>query len=274
MHYVEEGQGEPILFLHGNPTSVYLWRNIIPHGAKVGRSIAVDLIGMGKSDKPDIAFSFDEHYAYLKAFIEALQLKKITLVIHDWGSALGFRYAHEHEANVRGIAFMEGMIRTLSFKELLIKLRFLFTMMRSPLFNWLLVAKGNASLKIFLPGEIVRELTKEEIAAYNAPYPTTKSRKVLMRWPQEIPFDGYPASTHATVTSYAQWLAQTQMPILFLKFSPGMLIDAKQAEKIESTLKNLTTVDLGEGRHFVQEDHPHEIGEAIVAWIRDKKLLA
>jgi len=132
MHYVEEGIGEPILFLHGNPTSSYLWRNIIPHAAKVGRAIAVDLIGMGKSDKPDISYSYDDHYGYLVGFIEALQLKKVTLVIHDWGSGLGFRYAHAHEDNVRGIAFMEGLVRTVSFSG---SMKLMFGLMRSPLFN-------------------------------------------------------------------------------------------------------------------------------------------
>ncbi|KAJ1627128.1 haloalkane dehalogenase [Pavlovales sp. CCMP2436] len=273
---VEEGVGEPILFLHGNPMSCYLWRNIIPHVAKVGRAITIDLIGMGKSDKPDISYSYDDQYEFLVAFIEALQLKKVTLVIHDWGSALGFRYAHAHEGNVRGIAFMEALVRTVAFTgpdSVPFVSRLQFGLMRGPL-NWLLVAKGNMFLKKVLPDQVIRKLTKEETLAYHAPFPTAKDRKPIARFPREIPIDGFPAKNHTTMTAYALWLTQTQMPTLFLKCSPGMIINDAISKYIETNLKNLTTVDLGEGRHFVQEDKPDEIGEAIVAWIRNKQILS
>ncbi|KAJ1636146.1 haloalkane dehalogenase [Pavlovales sp. CCMP2436] len=268
MHYVEQGQGDPILFLHGNPTSCYLWRNVIPHVSKGGRAIAVDLIGMGKSDKPDdLGYTYDDHTRFVSGFIKALDLKDITLVIHDWGSLIGFRYAHEHEANVRGIAFMEATVRPLDLSDLPLDTRIIFPVIRTFPFGYLLIQAGNIFLNKLLPDMIIRKLAKEEVAAYKAPFPTIKSRKPVAKFPSEVPFSGKPAANHQTMVGYSEWLKVTQMPKLFLKFSPGVAINKEMAEWIEKTLPNLTTVDCGAGRHFVQEDEPDAIGQAIAAWM-------
>ena len=147
MHYIDQGKGDPVLFLHGNPTSMYLWRNVIPHLSNDARCIAIDLIGMGKSDKPDIAYSFFDHYAYLNEFIEKLGLKNITLVIHDWGSGLGFHYANEHRENIKGIAFMEAIIKTARWKDVPTQMKIAFRMMRAPFLGYLMVNVGNIFIK-------------------------------------------------------------------------------------------------------------------------------
>jgi len=267
MHYVEEGHGNVVLFLHGNPASCYIWRNIIPHVSKGSRAIAVDLIGMGKSDKPDIGYHYDDHSRYVEGFVEALGLKDITLVIQDWGSLIGFRYAHEHEANVRGIAFMEASVRPLNFKDMPLDTRIMLPVVRTFPFGYLLIQVGNIFLSKLLHEMTLRKLAKEEIAAYNAPFPTIKSRKPVAKFPSEVPFSGKPAANHQTMVGYSEWLKVTQMPKLFLKFSPGVLINKDMAAWIEKSLPNITTVDCGAGKHFVQEDDPDLIGQEIVAWM-------
>ena len=214
MHYIDEGKGDPILFLHGNPTSSYLWRNIIPYLSKNTRCIAPDLIGMGKSDKPNISYKFIDHYNYLKMFIEKLELKNITLVIHDWGSALGFHYAFEHQENIKGIAFMEGIYMLPKWKSIPKVMKRGFKMMRMPLIGWLMISVGNVFIKKLLPSAIVRKLSKVELDAYSEPYTTISSRKPLRVWPTEIPFDGTPKNMHQIVTSYHNWLKETQIPKL------------------------------------------------------------
>jgi haloalkane dehalogenase len=192
MHYVEEGSGDPVLFLHGNPTSSYLWRNIIPYAARVGRAVAPDLIGMGRSDKPDIDYSFFDHVRYVDGFIDALDLRDITFVVHDWGSALGFHYARRHERNVKGIAFMEAILRPYTWNDWPEQARGLFQAFRTPETGWDLIANRNVFVEDVLPGSVVRKLTDEEMDRYRAPFPTPESRKPVWRWPNEIPVDGQP----------------------------------------------------------------------------------
>ena len=225
MHYIEEGEGDPILFLHGNPTSTYLWRNVIPHLSPQGRCIAVDLIGMGKSDKPDIGYRFVDHYRYVAGFIEKMGLKNVTLVLHDWGSALGFHYAHEHPDNVQAIAFMEAMYQPLTWKGMpSSSLRMIFRMLRAPFLGWMMISVGNMFLRKMVPDMTVRKLSKEELRQYRSPYPTVGSRKPVRVWPQEIPLDGKPADVHRIVSEYSQWLQETPTPKLMLRPDPGLII--------------------------------------------------
>jgi len=173
IHYIDVGSGDPILFLHGNPTSSYLWRNIIPYLQPNARCIALDLIGMGKSDKPDIAYTFEDHYNYVEKFIEKLNLKNITLVIHDWGSGLGFHYANTHRDNIKGIVFMEAMVKPLTWSGMpSVGLQIAFRMMRTPFVGWLMISVANMFVKKLVPDMIVRKLSKEEVEYYKKPYPT------------------------------------------------------------------------------------------------------
>jgi len=267
MHYVDEGKGEPILFLHGNPTSSYLWRNIIPYLTNKGRCIAPDLIGMGKSDKPNIAYSFFDHYGYLQSFIEALDLKNITLVIHDWGSALGFYYAFKHPKNIKGIAFMEAIFKTTKWHTIPKKMRQVFKMLRAPIIGWFITRVLNIFITKLLPDTVFRKMSKIELDTYAAPYPTIKSRKPLQVWPTQIPFDGKPQNVHQAVTDYHHWLKTTEILKLCLYATPGLLIRKNDVTWIKEKFNNTKTVSVGKGLHFIQEDVPHEIGEALADWI-------
>ena len=266
MHYVDVGEGDPILFLHGNPTSSYLWRNVIPHCQPHGRCIAPDLIGMGRSDKPDIAYRFEDHYRYLEGFIEALDLEDVTLVLHDWGSGLGFHYAHTHPDNVVGMAFMEAMVRPWTWGDMPREFRLLFRLFRTPVVGWVVISVANLFVKRMLPDTVVRELSAEERRRYAEPYPTISSRKPVRVWPREIPIDGKPARVHDTVAAYSEWLTRTDIPKLCFTVDPGAIIRADDVAFIEREFPETTTVDLGEGIHFVQEDHPHRIGEELASW--------
>jgi haloalkane dehalogenase len=267
MHYIEEGEGDPILFLHGNPTSSYLWRNVIPHVVPQSRCIAVDLIGMGKSDKPDIPYRFQDHAKYLEGFIEALDLENITLVIHDWGSGLGFHYASRHEENVKGIAFMEAMLEPSKWDEFPKDFRMGFRLFRAPGIGWFMISVLNMFLNKILPETIVRDLSDEELRRYKEPYPTVKSRRPVRQWPSEIPIDGDPEDMHRIISDYGAWLTETDIPKLLFYASPGGIIPPSAVPGIKERFSNLETVDLGDGIHFLQEDHPHEIGEGIARWL-------
>jgi len=269
IHYVEEGEGDPILFLHGNPTSSYLWRNIIPHLSKQGRCIAPDLIGMGKSDKPDINYGFKDSYDYLDAFIEKMGLTNITLVIHDWGSALGFNYAFKHQENVKAIAFMEAMFKTYEYSQFPTDIRIAMKMMRSPLTGWLMVKVANIFIKKLIPDMILRKLTKQEMTAYGEPYQTISSRTPLLAWPKDVPIAGLPKYSFDTVNDYIEWLKVTEIPKLCLHVEPGIAIKKEDAEWINQNMKNTKMVHLGDGLHYIQEDYPREIGEEISKWHKE-----
>ncbi len=269
MHYVDVGEGDPILFLHGNPTSSYLWRNIIPHLSSQGRCIAPDLIGMGKSGKPNIAYTFQDHYDYLEKFIEKLGLKNVTLVIHDWGSGLGFHYANMHRDNIKGIAFMDALIKPMRWEDMPPGMATPFKMLRAPLIGWLMASVGNMFVKKMLPDMIVRKLSKEEFDYYKAPFPTVASRKAVRVWPQEIPINGQPERMQKLMADYATWLTQTPIPKLCLYSHPGAIIREKGVAYVKENYKNTKLVDMGEGLHFVQEDHPHFIGQEIAKWYQD-----
>ncbi|MDH3676894.1 MAG: haloalkane dehalogenase [Nitrosopumilus sp.] len=268
MHYIDEGEGDPILFLHGNPTSSYLWRNIIPYVSDNARVIAVDLIGMGKSDKPDIDYRFVDHAKYLEEFIEELELKNVTLVIHDWGSGLGFNYASQHEDNIKGIAFMEAIIMPMKWDEFPAEFREIFENFRTPGVGEEMIMTQNIFVEQMLPGGILRELSEEEMNFYQEPYPTEESRKPVWVWPNEIPIDGEPADLQKIVTDYNQWLQETEIPKILFYVSPGAILPSPMVDWSEANMKNLETLYVGEGMHFIQEDHPDEIGQGLAEWYR------
>ncbi len=271
MHYVEAGQGKPILLLHGNPTSSYLWRNIIPFLAPHGRVIAVDLIGMGKSDKPAIDYTYAQHIQYVEGFIETMGLEDVALVIHDWGSALGLDYASRHPDNVRGIAMMEAILPPMFpgyFDSLPPFIADFFTMARDPVLGPELLLNQNIFIEEILPGNVIRPLGEAEMNFYRSPYPTPVSRTPLLVWPRQVPIDGTPVDVVAMVERYSAWLEQSQLPKLHLHVTPGALNTDDVMAYLSERLSNYETVNVGEGLHFIQEDHPEVIGLAIADWLR------
>ncbi|MDJ0767367.1 MAG: haloalkane dehalogenase [Ilumatobacter sp.] len=267
MHYVEEGRGEPILFVHGNPTSSYLWRNVIPYAAPHGRAIALDLIGMGKSDKPDLDYRFVDHLRYVEGLIEALDLRNVTLVLHDWGGGLGLSYARRHPDNVRGIAFMEAVIKPIDWSDANAVERFMFGRMRDPVKGDRMNLQRAFFLKRVMPMMIRRRLTAEEKAAYMAPYPTPESRKPVAVWPREIPISGEPEDMHREIDANYEWFQTVDLPKLFLHARPGVIFKPSEAAKIRASVEHLESVDVGKGKHYLQEDVPDAIGSALSSWL-------
>jgi haloalkane dehalogenase len=269
MAYVDEGRGDPIVFLHGNPTSSYLWRNVIPHLAGVGRCIAPDLVGMGRSDKPDLAYRFADHARYVDGFLRALDLSRITFVLHDWGSALGFDWAMRHDKQVRALAFMEAILGPVpSWDAFPPEGQQLFQALRTPGVGEKMVLEQNLFIEQLLPGGVVRGLTAQEMAHYRAPFADAASRKPMLAWPREIPIAGQPADVVAIVEHYREALTRSSLPKLMFTAEPGILCRALVVAWARASLPNLEIVPLGEGRHYLQEDHPHEIGEQLAAWMR------
>ena len=272
MAYVEAGQGEPILFLHGNPTSKYLWRNIMPWLERQGRVIAPDLIGMGESDKPQIGYTFVEHSEYLDGFINALGLENITLVIHDWGSGLGFDYANRNRENVKAIAFMESAI-TPGFPPDLNTLtpenaQFLQAM-RTEGMGEELMLNQNMFIEQYLPNDVSRGLTEAEMDVYRAPYPSPQSRIPLLTWVRQIPLNGEPADVAQRVDAYNAWFMTSDLPKLHLYVDPGGLNPPQMVEFLQKkSVPNYEAVYLGKGGHFVQEVYPEAIGRNIAEWYR------
>lgn len=269
MTYVEMGQGDPIVFLHGNPTSSYLWRNVMPHLADQGRCIAPDLIGMGDSDKLEPSgperYTFHEHRNFLDAFLETIGVhEKVTLVIHDWGSALGFDWANRHRAAVEGIAYMEAIVRPLTWDEWNPSARRIFEGFRSEKGEEMILEK-NLFIEAVLPGSILRKLTPEEMDVYRRPFREPgEDRRPTLTWPRQIPLDGEPAFVVEAAQSYADWMATTEIPKLFVNAEPGAILIGAQREFCR-TWKNQTEITV-KGNHFLQEDSPHEIGEAVARW--------
>ena len=266
IHYIDEGEGSPVLFLHGNPTSSYIWRNIIPYLVKDARCIAPDLIGFGKSDKPDLDYGFLDTYEYLEAFIEELNLKDITLVVQDWGSGLGFHYANMHRDNIRGIAFTEAMYKQKDWNKLSFGLKIAFTLIRSKFSSWLILGVGDMFVKRMLPDGVVRTLSAKEMSVYAEPFKTLKDRKPLYVFPRDVPLKGKPAHTAKVVDDYHQWLQETEIPKICFYTEPGQLIPIDEVPWIEENFPNITMVDIGKGVHFVQEDNPHTIGRELKKW--------
>ena len=268
MFHVEEGEGDPIVFLHGNPTSSYLWRNVMPRLRGEGRLLAPDLIGMGRSAKPALDYSFADHARHLDAWFDALGLENVTLVVHDWGSALGFHWAASHPDRVAGIAFMEAIVKPLSWDEWPEASRKVFRGFRTPGVGEELVLDKNVFVERVLPGSILRKLSAEEMEAYRAPFPTRESRRPVWRWPNQIPLDGEPAEVVSVVEAYGRYLAESPVPKLLLAFEPGAILGPAIVDWCAATFRNLEVRHLGAGSHFVQEDAPEAIGDAVKDWRR------
>ena len=270
--YVDTGGGDPIVLLHGNPTSAYLWRNVIPHLAGLGRCLAPDLAGMGQSGKaPDGSYRFVDHARYLDAWFAALGLtQKITLVVHDWGSALGFHWACRNRASVKGIAYMEAIVTPLRWDDWPEGARNIFQLMRGPAGEELVLQK-NIFVERILPGAILRKLSDEEMAVYRQPWlEPGESRRPMLTWPREIPVEGQPADVTAIVNDYARWLnSDPTLPKLFVNGEPGAILIGRQREHCRKwpNQREVTAA----GAHFVQEDSPHQIGQAIADWYKELK---
>jgi haloalkane dehalogenase len=260
---------DPIVFLHGNPTSSYLWRNVMPHLKGQGRCIAPDLIGMGGSDKLEPSgperYTFREHRRFLDAFLEAVGVSEhVTLVVHDWGSALGFDWANRNRNAVDGIAYMEAIVRPLIWDEWNPAARRIFEGFRSDEGEKMILEK-NLFVEAVLPGSILRKLDPAEMEVYRRPYlEPGEDRRPTLSWPRQIPIDGEPADVVEIVQSYAEWMAANTLPKLFINADPGAILIGAQREFCRSW-KNQTEVTV-KGNHFVQEDSPHEIGIAIAEW--------
>lgn len=268
IHYVEEGSGDPVLFLHGNPTSSYLWRNIIPYVSRTRRAIAMDLIGMGKSEKPDIEYRFFDHYEYVEGFIKALGLEDVSFVIHDWGSSLALHYARQNEGNVKAIAMMELILAPVpTWEDFPPDFVETFKAFRTPDMGWGMIVDQHMFVEAILPAAIVRDLSDEEMNRYREPYVQTASRKPLWRWPNELPIAGEPADVVDAIATYNGWLQETEIPKLLFHATPGAIMPPEMVQWCAANLKNLETVDLGSGIHFLQEDHPHEIGQGLADWL-------
>jgi haloalkane dehalogenase len=268
MSYVDTGTGEPIVFLHGNPTSSYLWRNVIPHVSDLGRCLAPDLIGMGASAAaPGGSYRFADHARYLDAWFDAVGLTKdVTLVLHDWGSALGFHWAHRHFRRVKAIAYMEAIVQPRRWSDFPDGRDRLFRAMRSP-DGERLVLDANFFVDSVLPKSVLRPLHDEEMRAYRAPFATRESRLPTLVFPRELPIDGTPADVAAIVTGYGEWLARSPVPKLLISAEPGALLVGRALE-FARTWPNQREVTVP-GIHYIQEDSPHAIGTALRAFVSD-----
>jgi haloalkane dehalogenase len=269
--YVEAGAGDPIVLLHGNPTSSYLWREVIPHLEGLGRCIAPDLVGMGDSaplrDPGPMRYSFDVHRRHLDALLEQLGVTdRVTLVVHDWGSGLGFDWANRHRDAVAGIAYMEAIVRPLTWAEFPDDGREIFQAFRSDAGEALILDK-NLFVEGVLPASVIRDLGPD-LDVYRAPYQEAgERRRPTLDWPRQLPIDGEPADVVEIVQAYADWLASSPVPKLFVDADPGSILVGAQREFCRSwPHQREVTVP---GRHFVQEDSGSEIGQAVAQWLRD-----
>ncbi len=264
-----DGADTTVVFLHGNPTSSYLWRNIIPHVSDRARCIAPDLIGQGDSDKlddtgPD-SYTFVEHRRYLDGLLDQLDLgDTVVLVIHDWGSALGFDWANRHRDRTAGICFMESIVQPMTWDAWPEAATDIFRGFRSPAGEDMIIEK-NLFVEAVLPGSILRDLTAEEHDEYRRPFVEPRHRRPTLTWPRQIPIDGEPADVTEIVESYGQWLAGSDVPKLFVNADPGAILTGPQREFCRSW-PNLTEVTVA-GSHFIQEDSPDEIGAALSDWL-------
>ena len=270
MAYVETGSGDPVVFLHGNPTSSYLWRNVIAEVEGGARCLAPDLIGMGDSGKnPAGSYRFVDHARYLDAWFAALGLDReqqtVTLVVHDWGSALGFHWAHRHQACVKALVYMEAIVQPLTWATFPDAARQVFQGFRSPAGEDM-VLQNNVFVERVLPGSVVRKLGEAEMAVYRKPYTEPgESRRPTLTWPREIPIEGEPADVTAIVEGYGAWLSSSPLPKLFVNADPGAILTGPQREYCRAWPNQRETTVAGS--HFIQEDAPQEIGQATAGFL-------
>ena len=270
MAYVEHGKGDPILLVHGNPTSSYLWRKVIPALSSVGRCVAPDLIGMGDSAKVfrgPRTYTFLDHQAYLEAFLAAMGIDEhVTLVAHDWGGPLSFDWGRRHQGSVRAVAYMETIVAPLTWDDWPEPARRIFQGLRSEAGEEMVLEK-NLFVERLLPGSVLDPLLEEVLDVYRRPYREVgESRRPTLTWPREIPFDGEPANVAAIIEANREWLAGPAIPKLFVNADPGSILVGRQREVCRS-FENQTEVTV-RGLHFIQEDSGEAIGEATASWLR------
>ena len=271
MAYIDEGEGDAIVFQHGNPTSSYLWRNIMPHCKGLGRLIACDLIGMGDSDKLKPSgrdrYSYTEQREYLYALWDKLDLgDNVVFVIHDWGSALGFDWANQHRDRVQGIAYMEGIVTPLTWEDWPENATRVFQGFRSESGEEMILTK-NLFVEGVFPSAVIRDMTDEEMAVYRKPFAEAgEDRRPTLSWPRQIPIEGRPADVVKVVEEYGRWLAQSDVPKLFINADPGSILVGRQREVCRAW-PNQTEVTV-KGTHFIQEDSPDEIGSAVADFVK------
>ncbi|MEM9605497.1 MAG: haloalkane dehalogenase [Pseudomonadota bacterium] len=271
LHYVDEGQptAPTALLLHGNPTSSYLWRNIIPTLARTHRVVVPDLIGMGRSAKPDIDYTLQDHQRYITAFIDALGLADMDLVLHDWGGAIGVHYARMHPDNVDSIMMIEAVHRPMQWDETDVVSRYLFKTLRDADDGYDLIVEQNYFVEKLLPMMAGRDLSDAEMDAYRAPYRAKSDRAPLRQWPLEIPISGTPARNVESVGDNYAFLATSRVPVHFVHAEPGLIYNAEMVDSMKRDLPDAVFTHLGEGMHFLQESQPTRLAEAISAWINE-----
>jgi haloalkane dehalogenase len=271
MAYREAGSSSSptVLFLHGNPTSSYLWRNIIPLVAPVAHCIAPDLIGLGQSGKPDIEYRFFDQVRYLDAFLDKTGISAAYVVAHDWGTALAFHLAARRPEFIRGLAFMEFIRPMPSWNDFHADAVEIFKKFRTPGVGEDLILHENMFVEQVLPGAIVRRLTEDEMAVYRAPFPTPESRLPTWRFPNDLPIEGEPADVYSVIEEAHRALAQSSYPKLLFAGDPGALVSPAFAESFANGLKNCRLIHIGPGLHFLQEDNPVAIGTTIHEWLKE-----
>lgn len=271
MAYVDEGAGDPVVFFHGNPTSSYLWRNVIPHVTGSYRAIAADMIGMGHSDKPDLDYTYADHAAYLHGLLNALDLKNATLVLHDWGGALGFDWAMKNPERVRAIAYMETVappVMPFESYDAMGPFGELFQAWRTEGVGEKLILEDNMFIdEVLAKQSTLTPLSPEVVAHYNSYYPDAASRKPLLVWPREVPIGGVPEATTALTGKIAEFMTTSDLPKLTFAVTPGAIAPPPAIEWMKANVPNLTVIELGDGLHFIQEDYPDEIGQGLVKWM-------
>lgn len=271
MAYTDIGEGRPVVFLHGNPASSYLWRNIIPYVSQTHRAIAPDLMGMGDSDKPAMKETYKESAEYLHAFLDTLDLEDAVLVIHDWGSALGWHYARTRPERISAVAFMEAMAPPfMPIEDMNVlgpdMVQFM-TGIRTEGVGEQMILEQNMFLDGFMRHDGAG-LSEAVMVEYNRPFPTPASRQIVLDWPREIPMGGSPADVHTIVQANSDFVAQSTFPKLMFHVSPGAVIPMEAAEWIKTNLTNIEAVYLGDGGHFIQEQYPDEIGRTLADWLK------
>lgn len=269
IHYVDEGSGDPILFLHGIPTWSYLWRNIIPPMATTARCIAPDLVGMGKSDKPDIKYTIFEHINYIEKFIEKLGLKNITLVLHGWGSVIGFHYAMTHQDNIKAIAFYEAHVRaTMQWEMLSLPVQELVSLFDHREKSYNKVINDNFFINTVLPLAVLRTLTPEEMKNYREPFNTAKSRRPLWQYVLDLPTGKHQTDVVKMIHEYSLKLRESSIPKLMLYAVPGFITTIESVKWCKENMSNLEIIDLGEAYHFAQETIPEIFSENLLQWYK------
>lgn len=267
LHYIEAGSGDPILFIHGMPTSSYLWRNIIPQLSDRARCIAPDLIGMGASDKPNIEYRVFDHIDYIEKFIKALNLKNITLVLHGWGSVIGFDYARRNEINIKAIAFYESHVRNdTDWKMLSLPIQHLATLLNRQEASYRAIVQQNYLVNKVLQNATMKTLSAHDLEEYRKPFPTAESRKPLWQYIRELPLGNGQTEVTKLISNYSTWLQNTSIPKLMIYALPGFMTTMETVQWAKQHFKNLTLVGIDHVLHFAQESSPDIFGEKLREW--------